>query len=422
MTAWRIRELTEDDLDGVVRMWDDANTGQELPGLSVAELVGTIREGHPGMVASVGDELVGMVIGQRAADRVWIQRVTIARQWRHQGIATQLLSALEKRLASAGVRRFSALLPQGDDGNADQLFEHASYRAWPDMTYVEKYSSVRPASSTLLERLGADYLPDDLWDRIGGMNDVKEIIERRVILPVQEAKLAASLGVRPPKAIILFGPPGTGKTSFARGVAARLEWPFVELFPSELSGTDGGAGEVREFFATVRLLDSCVVFIDEVEEVAGHRGAGAASHAITNELLKSIPNFRQDPDRLLVCATNDLAALDPAFHRPGRFDCIIPVGLPDEAARRAIWELYLPDDVTGIDLEPIVQGSTGFTPADIAQAAATAAHRAFERAVSGGNVGVVTADYLETLAETRPSTDPAALEAFETQCELRERW
>lgn len=101
------------------------------------------------------------------------------------------------------------------------------------------------------------------------MEREKSLIERRVILPLARPEEIASHGFDPPQAVILFGPPGTGKTKFAKGVASRLEWPFVELFPRRLGAENGGtqASALREFFNQSVELERVVLFIDEVEEI-----------------------------------------------------------------------------------------------------------------------------------------------------------
>ena len=169
------------------------------------------------------------------------------------------------------------------------------------------------------------------------MTAEKDLLERRVVMPLAQSQLADRFGVVPPRAIVLFGPPGTGKTTFAKAIASRLEWSFVEVFPSRLASHPGGlAGALRETFTTISELEHAVVFIDEVEEIASHRQGEPPSptQGVTNELLKIIPAFREQPGRLLICATNFIRSLDAAFLRHGRFDYVIPIGLPGRAGAR----------------------------------------------------------------------------------------
>jgi len=274
-------------------------------------------------------------------------------------------------------------------------------------------------SAGVLGQLGGRMVRAGAWDQLGGMAREKELIERRVILPLARPQLAGRLGLVPPRAVVLFGPPGTGKTSFAKGVASRLGWPFVELFPSRLAGDSpaGLAAALRDAFALVAELDKVVLFIDEVEEIAGLRQPRTVSVAqgVTNEMLKLIPPFREQDERLLICATNSVRALDTAFLRHGRFDYVLPIGPPDTAARHAIWDAYLTTIPHGeLDMDAIVEQSRLFTPADIEFAARRTAQLVFERVMfAGGEELAVTADILRGLGETRRTLTPETVAEFE---------
>lgn len=112
-----------------------------------------------------------------------------------------------------------------------------------------------------------------MWEQLAGMDHEKSIIERRVIMPLARPEEARRHGVEPPRAIVLFGPSGTGRTTFAKGIASRLRWLFVELFPRRLEaeGQERQAA-LREFFARATQMDERMLFIDEVEEIASVRG------------------------------------------------------------------------------------------------------------------------------------------------------
>ncbi|MFD7987755.1 ATP-binding protein [Kitasatospora indigofera] len=415
--AWRLRDFHDDDLDQAVLVWDRSRPADEqLPVFPVSEVMAAAHSGQPAVVAVVGEELVGMAVAQAQGERAWLLLMALSAQWRRRGIGSALLAELERRLHERGVRRICALLPEG--GTGTQALRNSGYRRRAGLVYFEKFSHAGAAEAGLLAELGGRELPAGLWEALAGMEREKQVVERRIVLPLAERELAGRFGVAPPKAVILFGPPGTGKTSFAKAVASRLGWPFVELFPSRLAADaeTGLAASLRDVFADLAELANVVLFIDEVEEIAAVRSGLAVDpgHGVTNELLKLIPRFREHDDRLLVCATNSVRSLDPAFLRPGRFDHVIPIGPPDPVARAAIWARYLGGAADGVDVDRLVAASGMFTPADIEFAARKGAQAAFEREVrhrQGRPAG--TEDFLAAITGTRPTLTQQAITEFE---------
>jgi hypothetical protein len=424
------RAYEPDDLARIVELWERTGSLRAGPdGLTLDRAIEAIS-GAPALtlVAEDEDGLVGVAVGGVTGARGWIHRLTVAPgDPRAHDVAARLLDELGHRLGASGARRIGALVH--DDPASRGALEHGGYAVTPHMLYLER-ELVTPnaALSAALADAGAVHVAPGLWDELKGLEDAKEIIERRVILPLAEPDLARRHSVAPPKAIVLFGPPGTGKTTFAKGIASRLGWPFVEIEASELGadGSDGQAKRLAESFERVSEgLASAVVFFDEVEDLAAARGAERkVSPSVTNEFLKQIPRMRALPEHLLVCATNWVSRLDPAFLRPGRFDYVLPVGPPDPEARRAIWGRYV-EEITDepVDLEALVEASALFTPADIEFAARKAAQRAFEREhFEGQGHRATTAEFLTSIRGTRRTLAQETVDAFADDVEQFARY
>lgn len=413
MSRTRIREFHDDDLDAIVRLWEEA-AREEAPVYALSEVIASCQRDHA-VVAVRDDEIVGAAVGRAAHAQGWIVFFGVTEHERDDRVEAGLLDVLERRMAPLGLGKLSILVPERA-GSLDGLTANG-FEPRTQLRYLERQMPVQRRELDLLKDVGGRILPRHLWDAVSGMQREKDLLQERLVLPLSRPDLADEYGVVPPRAVMLFGPPGTGKTTFAKAVASRLDWPFVELFPSRLSGEPGGlAAALRETFRTIGELEHAVVFIDEVEEIAARRGGEPPSpmQGVTNELLKLVAEFREREGRLLICATNFVRALDAAFLRHGRFDYVIPIGLPDGAARRAIWRRYVPRHVAdGLDFDALVAASDGLTPADIEYAARRASQEALARAVNGGGDGpMVTQDYLTALRATRATVSEETVREF----------
>lgn len=415
MSGWRIRDYHADDVDGILRLWEQVLAADAEPVYGLSDVLASCAKDHA-VVAVVGDEIVGAAVGRAAHAQGWVVFLATATHSRGNGIGSSLLAALESRMAEVGVSKLSALMPAAETRVG--AFLHQGFELKRDLHYFERHVPVQREELKRLASLGGRVMPRGLWDAVGGMAAEKDLLERRVVLPLAHAELADRFGVVPPRSIVLFGPPGTGKTTFAKAIASRLEWSFVEVFPSRLAAHPGGlAGALRETFTTISELEHAVVFIDEVEEIASHRQGEPPSptQGVTNELLKIIPAFREQPGRLLICATNFIRALDAAFLRHGRFDYVIPIGLPDEQARTAIWQRYVPDASVGVDIPTLVTMTAGFSPADIEYAARKASQAALEKAVMSESAdprGPFMVDYIAAISTTRATVSSEVAAEF----------
>ncbi|MEK7663598.1 MAG: GNAT family N-acetyltransferase, partial [Actinomycetota bacterium] len=338
------RDYVASDLDALMRLWNQVIDTGHQPVYSLSEVVASCEKDVAVVAVTAQGSVVGVAVARAAHDQGWVVFFATDVDYRGQGIGDRLLSAVEQRLAPQGLTRLSVLVPD-EQANVGVL-TRAGFIDKKHLRYFEREIPVRGREMATLRELGGRILSRDLWARIAGMVDEKDLLEKRLVLPLSNASVAEQFGVEPPKAIVLFGPPGTGKTTFAKAIASRLEWPFVEVYPSRLAASpEGLAGGLREVFEKIAELDNAVVFIDEVEEIASQRGGEppSATQGVTNELLKLIPAFRERPGKLLICATNFIRAIDDAFLRHGRFDYVIPIGLPDQEARSAIWARFIPD-------------------------------------------------------------------------------
>jgi transitional endoplasmic reticulum ATPase len=286
-------------------------------------------------------------------------------------------------------------------------------------TEIAREEYIAYQQQDLLKEMGALTISKEIWDTIADSQPPKQIVQKRIILPLTREKLSQKHGVVPPKAIIFFGPPGTGKTHFAKATAGALSWWFIEIAPSMLmvDGIEKVGANLREVMEKARTLKETVIFIDEFEELAGNRDeASRVDKSITNEFLKQVPLLKSRENHiLLICATNYIRQLDTALLRPGRFDCIIPVGSLTEDERATILKHYLSKLNTGeVDLERLIKSTSRFTPADIEYLFQQVAQFAFEQELLTKQDYRVTTDTIfEILPKIRASLTEEVSVEFE---------
>ncbi len=413
-SQWRV--LTLDYLDPPASIEDVVHL-VEMSGAATgvaysrSDIVQALHEHQPAAVAVTAGALVGAIVAQVSGPDAHLMTLALHPDWRKRGIGSALLRQLDQEVIHRGALRLLAFVHSGQVG--ELAFSNQGFTHVDGVHLYLRDASMVPEELAIVERFGGQVLPEGLWESLKGFSSAKDVLDRRVIAPLAHTELADRLGLVPPAAVMLFGPPGTGKTSFARAIASRLSWAFVELHPSLLGHGPDGARALRDALAELGRVDRLVCFIDEADEIASDRSERPDSQSLVNELLKAIPTFKSRPDRLMVMATNSIAAIDKALLRPGRFDLIIPVGAPNQSERAELASEFLPAG----DPADVASATTGFTPADFALAAQRGAQLAFDRAVSGGSPQIGADDVQDAIALTRASVSPEALEQFALEAE-----
>jgi transitional endoplasmic reticulum ATPase len=227
--------------------------------------------------------------------------------------------------------------------------------------------------------------PDVKWDDVGGLEDVKRELQEAVEWPMKYPGLYDKLGHSMPRGILLHGPSGTGKTLLAKAVATQSEANFVSVRGPELLSKWVGESErgIREIFKRARQSAPCVVFFDEIDSIAPIRGAGgetAVTERVVSQLLTELDGMENMHGVIVLAATNRADMIDPALLRPGRFDKIIQIPLPDKESRKSILKINaekIPTisdekDPQHIDFEKLAELTDGLSGADTASIANTA--------------------------------------------------
>jgi len=246
---------------------------------------------------------------------------------------------------------FFFVLTQQSQGGGSRVMSFGKSRA--------KLHTEDKKKITFADVAGADEEKEELGEIVDFLKQPRRFIE---------------LGARIPKGILLIGPPGTGKTYLARAVAGEAGVPFFTISGSDFVEmfVGVGASRVRDLFEQAKKNSPCIIFIDEIDAVGRHRGAGLGGghderEQTLNQLLVEMDGFSVNEGIIIIAATNRPDILDPALLRPGRFDRQITVGIPDVKAREEILKIHARNKPISLDvnMETLAKGTTGFTPADL---------------------------------------------------------
>jgi SpoVK/Ycf46/Vps4 family AAA+-type ATPase len=251
-------------------------------------------------------------------------------------------------------------------------------------------------------------------DDVAGMAEVKQQLELSLLGPIRHPDLMKAFKVSARGGLLLYGPPGCGKTHIAKAVSGELGANFYQVGIADVLHRWLGESErsIRAVFDTARRNAPCVLFFDEIDALGHKRSALSGSSGIrtvVNSLLEEFDSATSNNDGVYVLgATNAPWDVDPALRRPGRFDRMIFVGLPDTQARSAIAQFHLRDrPLSGIDLTSIAKRTEGFSGADLAHVCDTATQLAMADSVRSGQVRPVTmTDVDAAIAQIRPSAGP----------------
>ena len=321
------------------------------------------------------------------------------------------LSALAKEAAMIVLRR---LLPKLDLKENEQIPEEVlkelrvEKKDFDDALKVVRPSAMR---EVLVET------PNINWNDVGGLEKVKQELKEAVEWPLKFPDAFTRLGIRAPKGILLYGPPGTGKTLLAKAVAKESEANFIQVKgPSLLSMWVGKSEEgVRKIFNRARQVSPCIIFFDEIDSLAGKRGydnGNKVTERVLNQLLAEMDGIEDLANVIVIGATNRPDMLDSALLRPGRFDRILLVGVPDKEGRENIFKIHtknvpLAEDV---NIKKIIDQTEGYGGADMESLVREAAMLALRENIESKEVKMK--HFEEALKKVAPSVTKADMDRY----------
>ncbi len=276
------------------------------------------------------------------------------------------ISALCREAAMKALRRYLPKINLEEEHIPPTILEEM------EVNYNDFTTAYREITPTAMREVYVE-IPTVHWEDVGGLDEIKQALKEAVEWPIKKPEEFTAMGIEPPKGILLYGPPGCGKTLLARAIATESEANFISIKGPEILSKWVGESEkaIREIFRKARMASPAIIFLDEVDSIVPRRGAGYSNSGVTqrvvSQLLTEMDGLLALQTVVVIAATNRPDILDPALIRPGRFDRLIYVPAPNTESRLEILKIYtktMPLDKE-IDFTYIQKNTKGYSGADL---------------------------------------------------------